>query len=62
MKEFKKFTHHEEVSCFNCQQKLTKMEPIRSDYPDGKYKKYCPTCSMCTFYDLITEAGDTCKN
>jgi hypothetical protein len=55
MKEFKEFTHHEEVKCFSCQRKLIKMESIKSGYPTGKYAKYCPDCDMHTFYDFETE-------
>lgn len=51
-----KYSHDEDINCFNCETSLVTSEPKDSEFAPGtgQFRKTCNKCEMHTYYDVKT--------
>jgi len=49
------YKNHAEVKCWSCGMLLIAAKSKLTEYPTGKWTKYCNICQMYIHYDLIEE-------
>jgi hypothetical protein len=51
--EFPIYKTHKDVRCFHCYEDLKDAKWTATGNASGKYKKFCPTCTYRTYYDIM---------